>query len=395
MSFRRFADSATRVLVNGIPGGVAWAPDGSPFAVLALTVRGGRIVRIDVLADPDRLGRAGPHRGRRLMAVSLRRRHVCRAARVIHMRPRTDPRKETARCPTESPERLTSPAAASAVGPALQPHPQAPPGGRRSAGTERPRHHPRPHERPAPHHGRWRSSTSRAGAGSGRPGARSTGCATCALPGARPSRCAAGARTSRRPSWTRRSGSSSSATSSVPSREASRSASRSSASSTASTSTIPVGAAEGRSRLRAPLGLTRRRSTRVASPTSQRVGRGSSSGSNCSMPVVPGSPNTVVGVAGRPRRVGSRPSARSGRPTRPSSISSGQVSFVTNTSTTRRSSSASSTRAPPFDDDVERGKGGAAERQHAPRLACQVRPLRVARRSGSRPRRRSRSRSAA
>jgi RNA polymerase sigma-70 factor, ECF subfamily len=57
MSFRRFAATATRVLVNGIPGGVAWAPDGRPFAVLALTVKGGRIVAIDVLADPDRLGR--------------------------------------------------------------------------------------------------------------------------------------------------------------------------------------------------------------------------------------------------------------------------------------------------------------------------------------------------
>ena len=56
MSFRRFAETSTRVLVNGIPGGVAWAPDGSPFAVLALTVRGGRVVAIDVLADPDRLG---------------------------------------------------------------------------------------------------------------------------------------------------------------------------------------------------------------------------------------------------------------------------------------------------------------------------------------------------
>jgi RNA polymerase sigma-70 factor (ECF subfamily) len=55
MSFRRFAESATRILVNGIPGGIAWAPDGSPFSVLALTVRGGRIIRIDVLADPDRL----------------------------------------------------------------------------------------------------------------------------------------------------------------------------------------------------------------------------------------------------------------------------------------------------------------------------------------------------
>ena len=56
MTFQRFAETSTRILVNGIPGGVAWAPDGSPFAVLALTVRGGRIVAIDVLADPDRLG---------------------------------------------------------------------------------------------------------------------------------------------------------------------------------------------------------------------------------------------------------------------------------------------------------------------------------------------------
>jgi RNA polymerase sigma-70 factor (ECF subfamily) len=55
MIFRQFAETATRVLVNGIPGGVAWGPDGSPFAVLALTVRRGRIVAIDVLADADRL----------------------------------------------------------------------------------------------------------------------------------------------------------------------------------------------------------------------------------------------------------------------------------------------------------------------------------------------------
>jgi RNA polymerase sigma factor (sigma-70 family) len=57
MSFRQFAETSTRILVNGIPGGVAWAPDGSPFALLALTVTGGRIVAIDVLADPERLGR--------------------------------------------------------------------------------------------------------------------------------------------------------------------------------------------------------------------------------------------------------------------------------------------------------------------------------------------------
>ncbi len=57
LSFRRFIETATRVLVNGVPGGIAWDPDGRPFAVLSLTVTGGRIVSIDVLADPDRLSR--------------------------------------------------------------------------------------------------------------------------------------------------------------------------------------------------------------------------------------------------------------------------------------------------------------------------------------------------
>jgi RNA polymerase sigma factor (sigma-70 family) len=55
LSFRRFAGTATRVLVNGVPGGIAWASDGRPFSVVALTVKGGRVVAIDVLADPDRL----------------------------------------------------------------------------------------------------------------------------------------------------------------------------------------------------------------------------------------------------------------------------------------------------------------------------------------------------
>jgi RNA polymerase sigma factor (sigma-70 family) len=55
MAFRRFAETGTRILVNGVPGGVAWSPDGSPFAVVALTVKGGRIAAIDILADPVRL----------------------------------------------------------------------------------------------------------------------------------------------------------------------------------------------------------------------------------------------------------------------------------------------------------------------------------------------------
>jgi RNA polymerase sigma factor (sigma-70 family) len=57
LTFRQFAATATRVLVNGLPGGVAWAPDGRPVAVLAMTVTGGRIVAIEVLADPERLSR--------------------------------------------------------------------------------------------------------------------------------------------------------------------------------------------------------------------------------------------------------------------------------------------------------------------------------------------------
>ena len=85
---------------------------------------------------------------------------------------------------------------------------------------------------------RWRSSRSRAGVGSGPPGARSTGCATCAPPAARPITVAAGRKRSVRPSWTRRSESGSFATSSVPSREASRSVSGSFASSMGSISTV-------------------------------------------------------------------------------------------------------------------------------------------------------------
>lgn len=57
MSFRQFTETATRILVNGIPGGVAWDANGNPFAILALTIKGGRIVEIEVLADPERLGK--------------------------------------------------------------------------------------------------------------------------------------------------------------------------------------------------------------------------------------------------------------------------------------------------------------------------------------------------
>jgi RNA polymerase sigma-70 factor (ECF subfamily) len=57
MSFRRFADGARRAVVNGADGFVVFMPDGRPYAVLGVTVAAGRIVAIDVLADPDRLAR--------------------------------------------------------------------------------------------------------------------------------------------------------------------------------------------------------------------------------------------------------------------------------------------------------------------------------------------------
>jgi ketosteroid isomerase-like protein len=59
MRFRQFAATATHTHVNGIPGGVSWAHDGTPFSVLSFTVRGGRIAEIDVLADPERLAALG------------------------------------------------------------------------------------------------------------------------------------------------------------------------------------------------------------------------------------------------------------------------------------------------------------------------------------------------
>jgi RNA polymerase sigma-70 factor (ECF subfamily) len=45
------------VLVNGNIGLVSRLPNGRLFAVLGFTIAGGKIVEIDILADPDRLGR--------------------------------------------------------------------------------------------------------------------------------------------------------------------------------------------------------------------------------------------------------------------------------------------------------------------------------------------------
>jgi hypothetical protein len=46
--------TARRALINGGAGLVS-TRDGQPFSVGAFTVRGGKIVEIDILADPKRL----------------------------------------------------------------------------------------------------------------------------------------------------------------------------------------------------------------------------------------------------------------------------------------------------------------------------------------------------
>jgi RNA polymerase sigma-70 factor (ECF subfamily) len=53
---RQAALTLRRALVNGVPGVVA-IRDGKPFSVGAFTVRNGKIVEIDFLADPERVAR--------------------------------------------------------------------------------------------------------------------------------------------------------------------------------------------------------------------------------------------------------------------------------------------------------------------------------------------------
>jgi RNA polymerase sigma-70 factor (ECF subfamily) len=55
LTFSRLAHSAQAALVNGAAGIVAWFPNGQPFSIMGFTVRRGRIVEIDILADPTRL----------------------------------------------------------------------------------------------------------------------------------------------------------------------------------------------------------------------------------------------------------------------------------------------------------------------------------------------------
>jgi RNA polymerase sigma-70 factor (ECF subfamily) len=56
-TFSGRARAARPALVDGAPGAV-WAPGGRPRVAFGFTVTSGRIVRIDLLADPERLARS-------------------------------------------------------------------------------------------------------------------------------------------------------------------------------------------------------------------------------------------------------------------------------------------------------------------------------------------------
>jgi RNA polymerase sigma-70 factor (ECF subfamily) len=54
LTFARLSPFVRPALVNGAAG-VVVAPGGKPFSVLGFTVRNGKIVEIDAVADPERL----------------------------------------------------------------------------------------------------------------------------------------------------------------------------------------------------------------------------------------------------------------------------------------------------------------------------------------------------
>jgi RNA polymerase sigma-70 factor (ECF subfamily) len=55
----RLVRAAEVALVNGAAGIVSWGSDGRAYSVMAFTVARGRIVTIDVIVDPARVGRLG------------------------------------------------------------------------------------------------------------------------------------------------------------------------------------------------------------------------------------------------------------------------------------------------------------------------------------------------
>jgi hypothetical protein len=59
LTYARFAVARHTVLVNGTIG-VMTAPEGQPMAIMSLTIAGGRIKQIDIIADPVRMQQLSP-----------------------------------------------------------------------------------------------------------------------------------------------------------------------------------------------------------------------------------------------------------------------------------------------------------------------------------------------
>ncbi|QDY77841.1 sigma-70 family RNA polymerase sigma factor [Streptomyces qinzhouensis] len=55
VTYTRLAANTRPALINGTAGFVSMAPNGSPFSVMAFTIRNGKIAEIDALAGADRL----------------------------------------------------------------------------------------------------------------------------------------------------------------------------------------------------------------------------------------------------------------------------------------------------------------------------------------------------
>jgi RNA polymerase sigma-70 factor (ECF subfamily) len=56
-TFSKLGLSSEVVLVNGNIGVVSRLPDGRVLSVIGFTIARGKVVELDILADPDRLGR--------------------------------------------------------------------------------------------------------------------------------------------------------------------------------------------------------------------------------------------------------------------------------------------------------------------------------------------------
>ena len=56
-TFSKIGLSNQVVLVNGNIGVVSRRPDGRVFSVIGFTIAGGKVVEMDILADPERLSR--------------------------------------------------------------------------------------------------------------------------------------------------------------------------------------------------------------------------------------------------------------------------------------------------------------------------------------------------